>query len=216
MRNLSGRKNVHSPYDTFVLRQGAFRREQEVPGKAAYHFFPWSPVRHFYDADAAFPRETRRLALCLMPDLLVCAEMFCLPWLLPPAIQAARAAEWRQQNGATVIESNLHGNRKKLLLSQSAIASWNRFIPAEEADSPWEQGVIADYYGAPAWTEDIACSGYEEAKQRVQSEASIALVSDDTHAVWTILTGEHYPYGMLKDRLQDFCESAPAVLRMNC
>lgn len=44
--------------------------------------------------------------------------------------------------------------------------------------------------------------------------AELSIISDDSHAVWTILLGEGCSYQLLMERLEVFCENMGAFLRI--
>ena len=63
-----------------------------------------------------------------------------------------------------------------------------------------------DYFALRRGNEEIGENCLENGRGWLEEIAELSILSDYNHAVWTILLGEGYPYELLKERLQVFCD----------
>lgn len=195
------------PRRVFCLRPGPFREELKAGKKSACHLY--EAGGHFREPDAAFYRETQRLARALLESLPACAEIY-FPESCPlvPIEQATALAGWEKNDEQQVFTGGQPGYRKVLLWSGAGGPRWTD----QNACELWTGGMSADYHGSPAWADGFVASGCEAAEEKAREETQISLLCDDVHGVWTILTERSCPWAELEKRLRLFCRRLSASL----
>lgn len=185
---------------SFALRPLAFRTEYATENKIAYHFF--REGQGFQEPDQNFFTETGHLAELMMDGLADCA--FFADLIVDTGIGPL--------NFAREIDSGEH------LLARNESAAdtqeyifWLENISHQKNISCNSDGFFVDYY-AIAQSHARLGTSCREMREQLRGAAKLAIISDDTHAVWTILRDEKYSHNMLLKRLRKFCHFYSADL----
>jgi len=195
----------------YTLRSCAFRPEQECDGKISYHFLYENGQVSFPDSDYNFLLQTQLLANKLLSGVdgyIFYVQIF---------IEAARRVSWREiiplvcwkdEKDIEFLFCESLDRQSTLqrfsfcTRSLNAVSQKTALIAGR--DSVGINGIYADYYAIRenALFHETPC---KSTFSSIKDKAEIALISDDTHGVWTILRTENYPQNLLTENLKTFC-----------
>lgn len=212
-------KNICRQYSpAYALHPGTFREEQVYRGKEPYYFL--CDDGRFSNPDYRFFLQTQLLAHNLLRGM--DGYVFYVQ-ILVEAIHRIALEEflalacWKEEKD---IEFLSYKNLDPQLLLQefsfftrnlNAI-SQNTALIVERA--PVEvTSIYADYYAIKA-SALVNETSRKSSFSSIKDEAEIALISDDTHSVWTILRTEKYPQNLLTENLRTFCDTYSAKLNI--
>ena len=207
----------HYP-SAYALRWGPFRTYQAREGKISYHFL--YEDGQFSNPDYDSFLQTQLLSNKLfngMDGYVFYVQIFVEAVHRITLEEIPVLVRWKDEKD---IEFLFHEN----LGSQSILQNFSFFTRNLDAVSQntttisgrnleGVTGIFADYYAIkPSILQNkVLCkSDFELVKDR----AEIALISDDTHAVWTILHTEEYPQNLLVENLENFCDTYSAKLHI--
>lgn len=205
VKNIDGQHPV-----AYALQSGPFRTDQACKGKAAYYFL-YEDGR-FSDPDYNFFLQTQLLANKLLSGMN--GYVFYVQIFIEAAYRVAledipALAHWKDKNDIEFLFRENLGSQSILqkfsFFARNLDAVSRNTAIVSERNLEGVTGIFADYYAIKPdiLQNKVLCkSGFE----LIKDGAEIALISDDTHAVWTILREEKYPQNLLVENLGKFCE----------
>ena len=201
-------KSVYGNYPpAYVLQPGPFREEHVCIGKTAYYFF-YDDGR-FAAPDYKFFLQTQLLANALLSEMdgyvfwgQIFVDTVCrLTWEEVTAL-----AHWKSEKDIKFLSCQNLGPQPSLqqfsflARNLNAVSQSTVLVPEKDANAATD--IFVDYYAISE--NDFRNERFCDSSQ-IKAVADLALISDDTHAVWTILRDKRYSHSMLLERLNEFC-----------
>lgn len=202
----------------YKLWTGVFREELECEGKSSYHFF--YDCDGFCDPGYAYFLQTQLLANKLLHGLdgyIFYVQLFVETAHDFAVEEICSWAHWNDEKGIKFLSCEKIGSPPVLqkftffTKNLNAVSQNTKLIPEED----WHRmtGIFVDYYAIKADDFLKEVLGKRNSEQ-IKKDADFALISDDIHAVWTILRTKEYSQNLLIENLGKFCDAYSAKLNI--